>query len=124
MFGRQGTHLDVGTIQGSLQTKPGKTYDVLEDKSSFIDGKNPKVKKDRTLTDLDPFHDRSTAKSIFRNQTKGQKVEKKNKSDGTIIRIADDGTQIRMNPDGTTRLDLPGRYTQPNGEAIHFNGKK
>lgn len=84
-------------------------------------GKNPKIKKDRTLTDLDPAHDRATAKSIFRNQTKGQNIRQFENKRGDIIRRADDGTQIRMNPDGSTRLDLPGRGTQPNGETIHFN---
>jgi len=84
-------------------------------------GKNPKIKKDRTLTDLDPTHDRSTAKSIFRNQTKGQNVRQFTNGKGDIIRRADDGTQIRMNPNGSTRLDLPRRGTQPNGETVHFN---
>lgn len=84
-------------------------------------GQNPKIKKDRTLTDLNPVHDRATAKSIFRNQTKGQNVRQFTNKKGDIIRHADNGIQIRMNPDGSTRLDLPRRGIQSNGETIHFN---
>lgn len=84
-------------------------------------GRNPTTSKTRTNTDLDTVNDRATAKSIFRNQTKGQKIRQFEKDDGTIVRRADDGTQIRMNTDGSTRLDLPSRGTQPNGETVHFN---
>ncbi len=83
-------------------------------------GKNPKIKKDRTNTDLENVTDRSTAKSIFRNQTKGQKVQQFEKN-GEIRRRSQDGSQIRMNSDASTRIDLPGRGTQPNGETIHLN---
>jgi hypothetical protein len=79
-----------------------------------------RYKDGRTLTDLKPTHDRATAKSIFRSQTKGQRVYQEKMPNGTIRRWSDDGTQIRMNPDGSTRLDLPGRGPAGN-ETIHFN---
>ncbi len=84
-------------------------------------GQNPRTANTRTNTDLPG--DRATAKSIFRNQTRGQDVTQTTMPDGTVRRTAADGTQIRMNPDGTTRLDLPGRGPQPNGETIHIPPK-
>jgi len=82
-------------------------------------GKNPSVTKTRTNTDLPG--DKSTAKSIFRNQTKGQKVDQFDLKNGGVRRRAGDGTQIRINPDGTTRLDLPNRGPNPpSRETIHI----
>jgi len=78
------------------------------------------VARARTNTDLDGFNDRATAKSIFRNQTRGQRVSQ-TPAGGGVRRHTEDGTQIRMNEDGSTRVDLPDRGTQPNGETIHFN---
>ena len=109
---------------GARLNKSEQAVDAIAESSALkkpLLGHNPKIKKSRTLTDLDPVHDRATAKSIFRNLSKGQHVRQFKNKKGDIIRRADDGTQIRMNPDGSTRLDLPGRGTQPNGETIHFN---
>ena len=86
-------------------------------------GKNPRPSNHRISTDVDPFHDRATAKSIFRNQTKGQKVITK-KENGNLRRFTSDGKQIRFKKDGTTRIDLPGRGSKKNGESMHFNGAK
>jgi len=113
------------TVRGALNPlktlrTAGKLAKVLTKKSLL--GKNAKIKNDRTLTDLKPVNDRATAKSIFRNQTKGQRVEQfRDDKTGSIRRRSDDGTQIRMKSDGSTSVDLPGRGTQPNGETIHFN---
>ncbi|WP_373085468.1 hypothetical protein [Sneathiella sp.] len=81
-------------------------------------GENPRVTNKRTNTDLSGG--RATAKSIFRNQTRGQKVTEDLTPNNSVMRRAEDGTTIRLNADGSTRLDLPGRGTRPNGETIHF----
>ena len=81
-------------------------------------GQNPSYTKNRTNTDL--TGDRSTAKSISRNQTRGHKIEQIEMPNGGTRRTAPDGSQIRINPDGTNRLDLPGRGPRPNGETIHI----
>lgn len=83
-------------------------------------GSNAKIKNGRTNTDLDPFHDRAVAKSIFKSQTKGQKIKDTPLGNGGVRRTAEDGTQIRFNSDGSTRLDLPHRGTEKI-ETIHFN---
>ena len=85
-------------------------------------GQNPKDGGSRTNTDVKG--DTATAKSIFRNQTKGQEVTQSSTSDGGVRRQAEDGTQIRMNPDGTSRLDLPGRGPAPNGETVHIPARE
>ena len=84
-------------------------------------GNNPRVTTFRTNTDL--LGGKTTAKSIFRNQTKGQKVEQFQDKNGTIRRRTENGIQIRMNSNGSTRLDLPGRGARPNGETVHFYGE-
>ncbi|TAK52435.1 MAG: RHS repeat-associated core domain-containing protein, partial [Gammaproteobacteria bacterium] len=81
-------------------------------------GRNPVSSGTRTNTDLPG--DLSTAKSIFRNQTRGQDVTQTTMSNGGVRRTAADGTQIRINPDGSARLDLPGRGNSPNGETIQI----
>lgn len=81
-------------------------------------GRNPVSSGTRTNTDLPG--DLSTAKSIFRNQTRGQDVTQTTMPNGGVRRTAADGTQIRINPDGSARLDLPGRGNSPNGETIHI----
>ncbi|HEY1288641.1 MAG TPA: RHS repeat-associated core domain-containing protein, partial [Burkholderiales bacterium] len=81
-------------------------------------GQNPQYARSRTNTDLPG--DSATAKSIFRNQTKGQDITQSPMADGGVRRTAEDGTQIRMYPDGTTRIDLPGRGPMPNGETLHI----
>jgi RHS repeat-associated protein len=80
-------------------------------------GRNARVGGSRVNTDLPGG--RSTAKSIFRNRTRGQRVVDRSLSNGGIRRRAQDGTQIRMNPDGSTRIDIQ----HPNGtrETIHFD---
>lgn len=87
--------------------------EVPKDANKPLLGNNAKVEKDRSNTDLDPVNDRSTAKSIFRNQTNGQQVKQFENRNGDLIRRAEDGTQIRMNKDVSTRVDLPGRERQP-----------
>ena len=70
-------------------------------------GKNAKRTASRVNTDLPGGC--STAKSIFRRLTEGQRIIQEVKPDGIIIRYnTDRSVQIRMNPDGTTRLDLSG----------------
>jgi hypothetical protein len=91
---------------------------VVERRVKPLLGRNPKVGGNRTNTDLPG--DRSTAKSIFRNQTRDQDVTQSSLPDGGVRRTAADGTQIRLNADGTTRLDLPGRGPSPNGETVHI----
>ncbi|KQY91781.1 hypothetical protein ASD21_15840, partial [Caulobacter sp. Root1455] len=80
-------------------------------------GRNPQAGGSRTNTDLPGG--RSTAKSIFRNQTRGQSVSQQQLGNGGVRRSAPDGKQIRMNPNGSTRVDLPGRGPAKNGETIH-----
>ena len=73
----------------------------------------------RTNTDLPGG--KATVKSIFRNQTKGQKVEPFTPDSGGIGRRAENGAQIRFKHDGSVSLDLPGRGPNPPGtETIHF----
>ena len=84
-------------------------------------GNNPRTASGRTNTDLSPFNARAVAKSIYRHITKDLNVKSFTTKGGGIRRRAQDGTQIRMNPDGSTRIDLPHRGPQPNGETIHFN---
>ena len=91
----------------------------IERGGKAILGQNARAAGARTATDL--AGDRAAAKSIFRNQTRGQEVTQTTMSNEGIRRTAADGTQIRMNPNGTTRLDLPGRGPLPNGETIHFS---
>jgi len=81
-------------------------------------GQNPRATNNRTNTDLPGG--RSTAKSIFRNLTRGQKITEDLTPNKSVMRRAEDGARIRFNGDGSTRLDLPGRGTRPNGETIHF----
>ena len=100
---------DLGrAIQATKAAKSGKA----------LLGQNARSAGKRTATDL--AGDRATAKSIFRNQTRGQDVTQTTMQNGGIRRTAADGTQIRMNPDGTTRLDLPARGPLPNGETVHI----
>ncbi len=82
-------------------------------------GKGARFEKSRTNTGLPGG--RATAKSIFRNRTKGQQVTQKSLDNGGLRRKAADGTQIRFNPDGSTRLDLPGSGPSlPGRETVHF----
>ncbi len=103
---------------------PGLDYDIASDDAVAargakpILGRNPQVGSGRTNTELPG--DRATAKSIFRNQTRGQDVTQASMPNGGVRRTAADGTQIRINPDGTTRLDLPGRGPLANGETVHI----
>jgi hypothetical protein len=86
-------------------------------------GNNPRITKHRTNTDI--LGDKATAKSIFRNQTKGQEIAQQPLKNGGIRRTVKDGTQIRMNPDGSARLDLPKRGLNPPGrETIHVKPPK
>jgi RHS repeat-associated protein len=79
--------------------------------------RNPRAGTGRVNTELPGG--RPTARSIFRNQSKGQNVTTHQLGNGGVRMRADDGTQIRMNPDGSTRVDLPDRG--PLGtETIHF----
>jgi hypothetical protein len=81
-------------------------------------GQHPSSGGGRVNTDLPGG--RPAAKSIFRNQTKGQSVIQQPLGNGGVRRTAPDGTQIRLNPDGSTRIDLPERG--PTGrETIHFD---
>ena len=59
------------------------------------------------------------AKSVFRNQTKGQQVQQAPLAKGGVRRSTPNGTpQIRINPNGSARVDLP---RGPTGrETIHF----
>ena len=84
-------------------------------------GRNLRINKGRALTDLPGG--RATAKSIFRNLTKGKKVTEGRGKGGDLQRYTDGRIiQIRMNPDGTTRIDLIGRG--PTGlETIHFGSQ-
>jgi hypothetical protein len=96
---------------GGKQTVKTVTKELL--------GNNPRITRARTNTDLPGG--KATAKSIFRNQTKGQKIEQFDLPKGGVRREAGDRTNIRFNPDGTTRLDLPNRGPNPPGrETIHF----
>jgi YD repeat-containing protein len=61
---------------------------------------------------------RASAKSIFRNRTRGQRVERSSLGTGGVRRRAGDGTQIRLNPDGSTRIDLE---HSDGRETIHFD---
>ncbi|MDY7094570.1 MAG: RHS repeat-associated core domain-containing protein, partial [Acidobacteriota bacterium] len=89
-----------------------------EDSNRPLLGQNPRFSNTRTNTDLPGG--RAAARSIFRNQTRGQPIESQPMSNGGVRQRAPDGTQLRMNPDGSTRLDLPGRG--PVGrETIHFS---
>ncbi|NCP61737.1 MAG: hypothetical protein GW748_00865 [Alphaproteobacteria bacterium] len=97
-----------------------KSKEVVKETKKPLLGKNPRVSSHRTSTDVGKEGDRATAKSIFRNQTKGQKVVD-DKFPDKLIRRSENGTNIRFNTDGSTRIDLPNRGTQPNGETIHFN---
>lgn len=94
-----------------------KAEEFTEKATKPLLGKNPRVTKSRTNTDLPGG--KATAKSIFRNQTKGQRIEQKELSNGGLRRWVEDGPQIRFNPDGSVRVDLPNRG--PLGtETIHF----
>lgn len=103
--------------------KPGQDLKGTPDQKPLL-GKNPRVSKHRTSTDAGKNADRSTAKSIFRNQTKGEKVPTKPIKKGGEMRTSKNGSKIRFNQDGSTRVDLPNRGTKPNGETIHFKGDK
>ncbi|MFZ9936118.1 MAG: hypothetical protein ACO3JG_03570, partial [Luteolibacter sp.] len=85
-------------------------------------GKNPTLGKNgnRINTELDGGT--ASAKSIFRNQAKGQKVTQHPLSPkGGVRRVAEDGTQIRMPNNGKgARIDLPGRGSAGR-ETIHFD---
>jgi hypothetical protein len=61
---------------------------------------------------------RASAKGIFRNRTRGQRVEQSSLGAGGVRRRAGDGTQIRLNPDGSTRIDLE---HSDGRETIHFD---
>ncbi len=102
--------------------KFGKAADNAADGAKPLLGQNPTAAGSRTNTDLPG--DLSTAKSIFRNQSRGQEVTQSTMSNGGIRRTAADGSQIRMNPDGTSRVDLPGRGSSRNGETIHIPPRK
>jgi hypothetical protein len=91
---------------------------IAETSGKALLGQNAREAGGRTATDL--AGNLAAAKSIFRNQARGQKVTQTTMQNGGIRRTAADGTQIRINPDGTARLDLPGRGRLPNGETIHF----
>jgi len=97
-----------------------RTANNLSHVSKPLLGNNSRVAISRTNTDLPGG--RATAKSIFRNQTKGQIIRQQPMKNGGIRRISENGTQIRFNGDGSTRLDLPGRGVNPPGrETIHIN---
>jgi len=73
-------------------------------------GQNPKndVPKGQTNTDLSGG--KSTGKSIFKNQTKGQKVTQQTTKDGKTIRTSEDGSKIRFDPaKDKTNVELPNR---------------
>jgi RHS repeat-associated protein len=116
-FGKVGKYVEqfLKDESGALKL-PGTTKGAMPPKPLL--GQNPRAEGTRTNTDLPG--DRATAKSIFRNQTRGQDVTQTAMPNGGIRRTAADGTQIRMNSNGATRLDLPSRGPRSNGETIHI----
>ncbi len=81
-------------------------------------GKNVEDTGKRANSDLPGG--KATAKSIFKNKTKGQQVEQSKMKDGGVRRSTKDGTNIRFHPNGNIRLDLP-KGDNPKPETIHFN---
>lgn len=97
--------------------KPGRGAKLLEEAGGGLRliGRNARVTRSRVNTDL--AGGRSTAKSIFRNRTRGQRVVDKPLGNGGVRRTAEDGTSIRLNPDGSARIDV----RHPAGrETVHF----
>ncbi len=84
-------------------------------------GKSPVLGKNKNRINTKLEGGTATAKSIFRNQTKGQKVAQEALGPkGGIRRFTDDGTAIRLpNNGGGARIDLPGRGSAGR-ETIHF----
>jgi RHS repeat-associated protein len=96
----------------------GLTVEDAEESSPLL-GNNPQPgsgSNPRINTDLPGGS--ATAKSIFRNMTKGTEIEQTT-ARGTIRRTASNGITIRFNQDGSVRLDLPRGPT--GSETIHFN---
>ena len=85
-------------------------------------GKNPTLGKNGNRINTEHEGGTASAKSVFRNQTRGQKVSQHPLSPkGGVRRVAEDGTQIRMPNNGKgARIDLPGRGSTGH-ETIHFD---
>jgi RHS repeat-associated protein len=86
-------------------------------------GRNAQPGGSRTNTDAGPNGDRATAKSVFRNQAEGKRETTTMANGGTRTR-AENGVQIRQYPDGSSRVDMPGRGSAPNGESLHTPAPK
>ncbi|HEX4954100.1 MAG TPA: RHS repeat-associated core domain-containing protein [Thermoanaerobaculia bacterium] len=92
-----GVELVLSVVPGPLDNAAYKGVRLL--------GKNARPAATRINTDLPGG--RATAKSIFRNLTKGQSVRQKALDSGGVRRFtSNNSVTIRLNPDGTARIDL------------------
>lgn len=102
-----------GTVAGTMG--PGQGVRLL---GVRVFGRNPRVTKRGIISELPGG--RPTAKSIFRNRTKGRPIEEDETKAGDGLRryTPDNKWQIRMHYDGRTRIEI--KHPGDIHESVHF----